>query len=102
MLCYNVTFQLRNHLEMADGKPGRPKGLPKTGGRKAGVNAVNDLRKTILESLELAGGKDYLYRQANENPAAYLSLVGKVIPKESILSGPDGGPIQHSINVTFE
>lgn len=74
--------------------PGRKKGVP---------NKINaDLRNMILESLELAGGRDYLRRQATENPSAYMSLVGKVIPKESILSGPDGGPVQHSINVTFE
>lgn len=74
--------------------PGRKKGVP---------NKINaDLRQMILDSLEDAGGRDYLRRQAEENPSAYMALVGKVIPKESILSGPDGGPVQHSINVTFE
>ena len=74
--------------------PGRKKGVP---------NKINaDLRQMILDSLEDAGGKDYLRKQAIENPSAYLALVGKVIPKEMAITGPDGGPIQHSINVKFE
>jgi hypothetical protein len=53
---------------------GRPKGS---------VNRdIIDMREMIKQSLELAGGVDYLVRQAEANPGPYMQLVGKVIPKE--------------------
>lgn len=60
------------------------KGQPKTGGRAKGVpNKVNaDLKSMILEALSDVGGKKYLVEQAAENPTAFLTLVGKVLPKE--------------------
>lgn len=60
------------------------KGQPKTGGRKKGVpNKINaDLKSMILEALSDVGGKRYLIEQAAENPTAFLTLVGKVLPKE--------------------
>lgn len=58
---------------------GRPKGsLNKT------TAQVKDM---ILEALDGAGGVDYLQRQAEENPTAFLTLVGKVLPLQ--LSGGD-------------
>jgi hypothetical protein len=68
---------------------GRPKGTPKTGGRAAGVpNKVNkELKDMIAGALDKAGGEDYLYRQALENPNAFLTLVGKILPKDVALSG---------------
>ncbi len=60
-------------FEAQKGK-GRPKGS---------VNKdVKDIRDMIKQSLELAGGAEYLLRQAEENPTAYMSLIGKIIPKE--------------------
>jgi hypothetical protein len=41
----------------------------------------------ILKALDGAGGVDYLQRQAEENPTAFLTLVGKVLPLQ--LSGGD-------------
>jgi hypothetical protein len=67
----------------------------KTGGRQKGTpNKVNALLKDqILAALDKAGGVDYLYRQAGENPTAFLTLVGKVLPTQVNHSGEDGGPI---------
>lgn len=64
--------------------PGKPKGLPKTGGRKKGAanKLTADLRTMILDSLDRAGGIAYLTKQAEEQPAAFIGLVGKVLPKE--------------------
>ncbi|MFY9841199.1 MAG: hypothetical protein WAK55_32965 [Xanthobacteraceae bacterium] len=65
---------------------GRPKGTPKTGGRKKGTpNKISSaLKEAILEAAEQAGGEDgivgYLRLQALANPAAFLSLLGKVLP----------------------
>lgn len=40
------------------------------------------LKESILVSLDKAGGVDYLARQAEENPQAYLTLLGKVLPQD--------------------
>ena len=51
---------------------GRPKGsLNKT------TAAIKDMVTTALDK---AGGIEYLVRQASENPTAFLTLVGKVLP----------------------
>lgn len=67
--------------------PAAGKGRPK--GSKNKINA--DVRKMILAALEGAGGQQYLQRQANENPTAFLTLVGKVVPKE--ITGGGGTPL---------
>lgn len=63
---------------------GRPKGLPRTGGRKAGTpNKLTTTIKSAIEaSFETVGGADYLARMANEQPAAYMTLLGKVLPAQ--------------------
>lgn len=63
---------------------GRPKGsLNKT------TAAIKDM---IVQALDKAGGVEYLERQAEENPAAFLTLVGKVLPLQ--VTGEGGGPIE--------
>jgi hypothetical protein len=67
---------------------GRPKGLPKTGGRKAGQpNKIStNLKDAILQAAEQAGGKDgivgYLKQQAQKNPGPFMSLLGKIMPSQ--------------------
>ena len=69
-----------------------------TPGRKKGqVNKTTALLKdAILKAAEAAGGKGgtvaYLTDQAKDNPAAFLSLLGKVLPTQ--ISGEDGGPVR--------
>lgn len=60
----------------------------KTGGRKKGsVNKITgDLRGLIMGALEAAGGQQYLQDQAKNNPAAFISLLGKVVPKDVTLN----------------
>jgi hypothetical protein len=59
---------------------GRPKGA---------LNRENrDIREMIVGALCAVGGQQYLARQAEQNPVAFLSLVGKVLPLQ--LAGPDG------------
>lgn len=71
----------------------RPKGLPKTGGRQPGSpnKLTGDLKAMILGALDGAGGAAYLERQAEANPAAFMTLVGKVLPLQ--VSGEGGGPV---------
>lgn len=51
---------------------GRPKGVPN--------KVTGELKTMILQALEQAGGIAYLQKQAGENPNAFLTLVGKVLP----------------------
>ena len=66
---------------------GRPRGVP---------NKLNaSLREMILGALSDAGGRDYLVRQAETNPGAFLTLLGKVLPTQ--VSGAEGGPVVYKI-----
>jgi hypothetical protein len=75
--------------------PGRPKGVP-----NKSTAAIKDM---LLASLDQVGGQAYFKQQAIENPNAYMSLIGKIIPAEvkNQITGADGGPVQHSIKVSF-
>lgn len=68
------------------------KGDPKTGGRKKGVpNKVSGtLKDMILTALENEGGIEYLRLQAKENPQAFMTLVGKVLPMTVQGTGEEG------------
>lgn len=58
------------------------KGRPKTGGRQKGTTnkLTADVKAMVLEALDKAGGVAYLLTQAQSNPNAFLTLVGKVLP----------------------
>lgn len=60
-------------------KPGE-----RRGGRQKGTpnKVTKALKDMILGALDDAGGQDYLMRQASENPAAFLTLIGKVLPMQ--------------------
>lgn len=67
--------------------PGRPKGVP------------NKLTASVKEAIEAAfhgvGGAEYLMRQAEENPQAFMTLLGKIIPAQvqAEFTGKNGGPV---------
>ena len=65
---------------MAAAKGTRPPNAGK--GRQKGVpnKITSELKDMILAALGDAGGVDYLTKQAKENPTAFLTLVGKVLP----------------------
>lgn len=53
------------------------------GGRQKGTpNELPDLRAITLKALMNAGGVAYLEQQARENPAPFLALLGRVMPRE--------------------
>jgi hypothetical protein len=78
---------------------------PPAAGKGRPKGAVNKLTKTIREAVEVSfekiGGADYLAKMAIEQPVAYMSLLGKVLPQqieatgtfktitEVMLSGPE-------------
>lgn len=62
---------------------GRPKGTPN--------KTTKQVKEMILAALDMAGGIDYLVRQSEENPTAFMTLVGKVLPLQ--LSGDEENPV---------
>jgi hypothetical protein len=66
----------------------------KTGGRTKGTpnKLTGDVKAMILDALDKKGGVKYLVQQADSNPVAFLTLVGKVLPM-TVASDPDN-PLQ--------
>lgn len=58
-------------FEKQKGK-GRPKGV-----KNKVTTAIKDM---IVQALDNKGGVAYLEKQADENPVAFMGLVGKVLP----------------------
>ena len=56
------------------------------------------LKEMILGALEDEGGQDYLRLQARENPVAFMSLLGKVLP--TTVAGDKDNPILVSATTT--
>ena len=56
----------------------------KTGGRQKGTQnkLTGQLKEMILGALSDAGGQKYLAKCAEENPGAFLALLGKVLPMQ--------------------
>jgi len=75
----------------------------KTGGRQAGTpNKTTALLKdAILKAAEQAGGDNglvgYLQEQATASPAAFMSLLGKVLPMQVV--GDEDNPVQHLVKI---
>lgn len=72
----------------------------KTGGRKAGTpnKLTKAVKEMVIEALDEAhedGGVAYLKQQAKDNPTAFLSLVGKVLPLQ--LQGDPNNPLMLKI-----
>lgn len=52
------------------------------GRRKGSKNKLpGRLKRMVLQALIDVGGVDYLCRQAEENPTAFLALVAKLMPR---------------------
>jgi hypothetical protein len=63
---------------------GRPKGSLDKG------NAA--IREMVVDALDELGGVEYLKGVADSHPAAFLSLLGKILPTQ--IEGPNGGPVE--------
>jgi hypothetical protein len=75
-------------------------GRVKAGGRVAGTSnrITRELKEMILTALDESGGVDYLVRQAEQNPVAFLTLLGKVLPLQT-KSESSGRPTNIRIRV---
>jgi hypothetical protein len=75
--------------------PAAGRGRPK-GSRNKVQAAVKDM---IAQALDQAGGIDYLVVQSRENPTAFMSLVGRIIPTQNDvnLAGKMVAEVRHRI-----
>ncbi len=64
---------------------GRTKGTPN--------KVTGEVKEMILQALAQAGGIEYLARRAEDSPAAFLALVGKVLPLQVT------GEMNHTISL---
>ena len=65
---------------------GRPKGSPNK------VQAA--VKEMVIQALDQAGGIEYLVTQSRENPTAFMTLIGKVLPLQV------AGELDHKIKVS--
>ena len=76
---------------MPGSRKGERRGNAGKGRRKGVPNRINrDVKEMVLQALNKAGGAQYLVEQAQANPSAFLTLVGRILPLT--LTG-DGTPI---------
>ena len=63
---------------------GRPKGQKKSGGAQKGSVHLHSqaVKNAVYEVFHGLGGKKYLKKIAEENPALFLSLLAKLLPTE--------------------
>jgi hypothetical protein len=70
------------------GTTGNPNGRPKGSPNKT----TKALKEMIEGALEAKGGQAWLERQMDENPAAFLTLLGKMLPRDlnaTVETGPN-------------
>lgn len=74
---------------MSDAPPEKNRGNAGKGRPKGSTNkATAALKDMILKALDENGGADYLAIQARQNPAAFMTLLGKVLPM-TVAGDPD-------------
>ena len=66
---------------------GFEKGKEKTGGRAKGTTnkvtaELKEMIRTALDKAHPEGGEAYLVHQAQNNPNAFMTLLGKTIPSD--------------------
>lgn len=73
-------------------------------GRKAGTpnKLTTALKDMILQALSDAGGTEYLAKQARDNPNAFLTLVGRVLPLQVKEGGDDPKVPATTVNHIYE
>lgn len=68
----------------------------KTGGRQAGTpnKMTREVKEMVIQALDEAGGVDYLVAQSRDNPTAFMTLIGKVLPLQV------AGELSHAVKVS--
>lgn len=74
---------------MAGGHGGSRPGSGRPKGRVSKETA--DIKVMVIEALHAVGGIDYLAARAIDTPAAFMALVGRILPMQ--VTGENGGPL---------
>lgn len=75
-------------------KPGERRGGRRKGTPNKTTGALKDM---ILEALNQSGGVGYLIQQADEEPKAFMALLGRVLPMQLQGGGSDGEHVHRII-----
>lgn len=69
---------------------------PPGGSRKGRPNKVTkELKDMIRGALDAGGGQKWLERQMTENPSAFMTLLGKILPKD--INAELSGSVEHVV-----
>jgi hypothetical protein len=93
-----MSMSLTPKQEAIVGESSSPK-RKKVAGRVAGTpnKVTKEIKDMIQGALEQAGGQAYLYQQALENPTAFMTLIGKILPKNIDVNAEINGSMAHTI-----
>lgn len=72
--------------------PGRPKGSPN--------KITKNIRSAVEEAFQKAGGAEYLYKLAVDDPKTFVPLLAKLLPMQ--VSGDPENPVQHKLTISLD
>lgn len=87
-------------MEKQSKKSGKGGARPGAGRPKGSLDKGNaTIRQMIVQALDGVGGIEYLQETAKSHPAAFLSLVGKVMPVE--IANPEGQEFKTGVTLNI-
>ena len=72
-------------------------GRPKGSANKIG----QELQAMLKASLSRVGGIEYLVKQAEENPSAYMTMISKLLPKQVEAQITHEGEVDHNLKISW-
>lgn len=83
---------------------GRPKGLPKTGGRPKGQanKKTLEMKEILNKAFDQIGGLNALVAWGKAEPASFYQIWAKMLPRDVVaqIGGIDGKPIGIEVSLT--
>jgi hypothetical protein len=71
------------------------------GGSRKGIpnKTTKELKDMIQGALDAKGGQAWLEQQMDESPAAFMTLLGKILPKDVNVGGQKDNPVVSTIKL---
>lgn len=75
---------------------GRPRGTPKTGGRKPGApnKVTTSVKEALVQAFDKLGGVPALVKWGRENPTEFYKIWTKILPAQAIGIESESGGIK--------